>query len=127
KAKILKYLRAIQSPSNHTISGVQLWPVEGGTVNLMPVTGGCLTSLKNCNKHLWSMVLQLVEAVMFMHEHNIAHMDLKLHNLIILPEEGHLSIIDFSVSIHVQSADAKYRGVVGTEDYVCYELSRTTE
>jgi serine/threonine protein kinase len=122
EVKILKYLAAIRSPSNHTISGVQFWPVEGGTVISMPGAGGWLTSLKNRNEHLWSVALQLVEAVAFMHEHNVAHMDLKPHNVIIPPEGGRLSIIDFSVSIHVRSADAKYRGVVGTEDYVAPEV-----
>ncbi|KAI9569290.1 kinase-like domain-containing protein [Boletus coccyginus] len=122
EVKILKYLAAIQSPSNHTISGVQFWPVERGTMISMPVAGGWLTSLKSRNEHLWSVALQLVEAVAFMHEHNVAHMDLKPHNIIIPPDGGRLSIIDFSISIHVHSADATYRGIVGTEDYVAPEV-----
>ncbi|KAH0831421.1 kinase-like domain-containing protein, partial [Lanmaoa asiatica] len=69
-----------------------------------------------------SVVLQLVEAVAFMHEHNVAHMDLKPCNIIIPPEGGRLSIIDFSVSILVRSPDAMYRGVVGTEDYIAPEV-----
>ncbi|KAH0834131.1 kinase-like domain-containing protein [Lanmaoa asiatica] len=63
-----------------------------------------------------------VEAVAFMHEHNVAHMDLKPHNVIIPPEGGRLSIIDFSVSIRVRSPDATYTGVVGTEDYIAPEV-----
>jgi serine/threonine protein kinase len=122
EVKILQYLTGIQSPSNHTISGVQFWPVEGGTVISMPVAGGWLTSLKNRDEQLWSVALQLVEAVAFMHEHNVAHMDLKPRNVIIPPEGGRLSIIDFSVSIRVRSPDATYRGVVGTEDYIAPEV-----
>ncbi|KAH0825655.1 kinase-like domain-containing protein, partial [Lanmaoa asiatica] len=117
------YLAGIRSPSNHTISGVRSWPVGGGTVISMPVAGGWLTSLKNRNELLWSVALQFVEAVAFMHEHNIVHMDLKPHNVIIPPEGGRLSIIDFSVSIRVRSPDAMYTGVVGTEDYIAPEVN----
>ncbi|KAG6380507.1 hypothetical protein JVT61DRAFT_8667 [Boletus reticuloceps] len=122
EVEILQYLTGIQSSSNHTISGVQFWPVEEGTVISMPVAGGWLTSLKNRNEQLWSVALQLVEAVVFMHEHNVAHMDLKPGNVIIPPEGGRLSIIDFSVSIRVRGPDATYRGVVGTEDYIAPEV-----
>ncbi|KAG6380506.1 hypothetical protein JVT61DRAFT_8665 [Boletus reticuloceps] len=122
EVEILQYLTGIQSSSNHTISGVQFWPVEEGTVISMPVAGGWLTSLKNRNEQLWSVALQLVEAVAFMHEHNVAHMDLKPGNVIIPPEGGRLSIIDFSASIRVRGPDATYRGVVGTEDYIAPEV-----
>ena len=122
EVNILQYLTGIRSPSNHTISDVQFWPVEGGTVISMPAAGGYLTSLKDRNEQLWSVALQLVEAVAFMHEHNVAHMDLKPRNVIIPPEGGRLSIIDFSVSIRVRSPDARYSGVVGTEDYIAPEV-----
>jgi serine/threonine protein kinase len=122
EVEILQYLTGFRSPSNHTISGVQFWSVEGGNMVSMPVAGGWLTSLTNPGKQLWSVALQLVEAVAFMHEHNVAHMDLKLCNIIIPPEGGHLSIIDFSISILVHSPDAMYEGVVGTEDYIAPEV-----
>ncbi|KAF8121795.1 hypothetical protein EV363DRAFT_1184191 [Boletus edulis] len=38
--------------------------------------GSWLTSLDSPNAQLWSVALQLVEAVAFMHEHNVTHMDL---------------------------------------------------
>ncbi|KAN0081479.1 hypothetical protein V8E55_009103 [Tylopilus felleus] len=122
--KVLRYLSEIKSPSNHTISGVQFWPVQGGTVISMPVAGGWLTSLNDPNEQLWSVALQLLEGVAFMHEHNVAHMDLKPQNVIIPLEGGRLSIIDFSVSIRVRSADARYSGVVGTEDYIAPEVRK---
>ena len=124
EVKVLQYLTEIESPSNHTISGVRFWPVEGGTVISMPVAGGWLTSLNNPNEQLWSVALQLVEAVAFMHEHNVAHMDLKPQNVIIPSEGGHLSIIDFSVSIRVRGPDATYSGVVGTKNYIAPEVRK---
>ena len=122
--KVLRYLSEIKSPSNHTISGVQLWPVHGGTVISMPVAGGWLTSLNDPDEQLWSVALQLVEGVAFMHEHNVAHMDLKPQNVIIPVAGGRLSIIDFSVSIRVPSPDATYNGVAGTEDYIAPEVRK---
>ena len=122
EVKVLQYLTEIESPSNHTISGVQFWPVEGGTVISMPVAGSWLTSLNKPNEQLWSVALQLVEAVAFMHEHNVAHMDLKPQNIIIPDEGGRLSIIDFNVSIRVRGPDVRYSGVVGTEDYIAPEV-----
>ena len=124
EVKILQYLTEIESPSNHTISGVRFWPVEGGTVISMPVAGGWLTSLDNPNEQLWSVALQLVEAVAFMHEHNVAHMDLKPQNVIIPAEGGRLSIIDFSLSVRVSGPDAEYRGAIGTEDYIAPEVRK---
>ncbi|KAH0838791.1 hypothetical protein J3R83DRAFT_7168, partial [Lanmaoa asiatica] len=51
------YLSEIESPSNHTISGIQLWPVKGGTVVSMSIGGSWLT-LMNCpTTHLWSVAL----------------------------------------------------------------------
>ena len=59
-----------------------------------------------------------------MHEHNVAHMDLKPQNVIIPVAGGRLSIIDFSVSIRVPSQDATYNGVAGTEDYIAPEVRK---
>ena len=57
-----------------------------------------------------------------MHEHNVDHMDLKPQNVIMPAEGGRLSIIDFSVSIRVRVPDARYSGIVGTEDYIAPEI-----
>ena len=124
EVKVLQYLTQIESPSNYTISDVRFWTVEGGVVISMPVAGGWLTSLANPNEQLWSVALQLVEAVAFMHEHNVAHLDLKPQNVIIPAEGGRLSIIDFSVSIRVPGPDITYSGVVGTEGYIAPEIRK---
>ena len=41
--------------------------------------------------------VQLVDAVGFLHEKNIAHRDLKLENILV-DEDGYLKIIDFGIS-----------------------------
>jgi len=37
--EILQYLTGIDSPINHTISEVRIWPVRGGSVMSMLVAG----------------------------------------------------------------------------------------
>ena len=95
---VLQYLIETESPSNHTISGVRFWPIEGGPVISMPDAGSWLTSLNEPNEQLWSVALQLFEAVAFMHEHNVARMDLKPRNVVILEEGELLSAIPVSQS-----------------------------
>ncbi|KAI6012997.1 kinase-like domain-containing protein [Pisolithus marmoratus] len=124
EVKILQFLSGIQSPMNHTISGVGFWPVQGGTMISMPVAGARLTSLERPNEHLWSAAIQLVEGVAFMHAQLVAHMDLKPENIIIPPQGGRLSIIDFSSSILLKSEKRKFRGIAGTTGYIAPEVER---
>ncbi|KAF8804870.1 kinase-like protein, partial [Phlegmacium glaucopus] len=68
---------------------------------------------------------QLFEAVKFMHDHNVAHMDLKPSNILIPSEYGRLNIVDFGVSVRVRNATELRRGCVGTEGYMAPEVGRT--
>ncbi|KAG1734454.1 uncharacterized protein EDB91DRAFT_1250976 [Suillus paluster] len=80
--------------------------------------GGWLTMLKNPDVHLWSVAKQLFEAVDFMHQHGVAHMDLKPQNILIPRDGGHLSIIDFNTSLRVKGVGRKFGGIVGTTGYI---------
>jgi serine/threonine protein kinase len=121
--EILQYLTGIDSPINHTISGVRIWPVRGGNVISMPVAGGWLTSLTNPSEHLWSVAKQLFEAVDFMHQHGVAHMDLKPNNILIPVNGGRLIVIDFNRSLRVKGVEHRFRGVVGTPGYIAPEVA----
>ncbi|KAG2120338.1 hypothetical protein BD769DRAFT_1749219 [Suillus cothurnatus] len=99
ETEILRYLTGIGSPSNYTISPVQIWPVQGGNVVSMPTAGSHLTSLSNPGAHLWPVAKQLFEAVDFMHQHGVTHLDLKPPNILVPTDGGRLSIIDFNRSI----------------------------
>ncbi|KAF8870826.1 kinase-like domain-containing protein [Infundibulicybe gibba] len=119
---ILQYLSKINSPRNHTIPDVQFWPVRGGQVISMPSAGIWVTDLKNLDAQLWSVAGQLFEAIDFMHQHGVAHLDLKPANIIIPSGGGRLSIIDFHTSVRVKDADTMFRGVVGTVGYIPPEV-----
>lgn len=112
ETEVLQYLTGIYSPANHTISGVRIWPVRGGNVISMPVAGGWLTGLENPDAHLWSVAKQLFEAVDFMHQQGVVHMDLKPQNILIPRDGGRLSIIDFNTSLRVKGVGHKFRGIV---------------
>jgi len=120
---ILRYLTQINSPSNHTITGVGIWPVQGGNVISMPMAGSWITHLDDVDAHLWSVAKQLFEAVDFMHQHGVAHLDLKPPNIIIPMEGGRLSIIDFNRSVRITGIEKMFRGVVGTVGYLAPEVA----
>ncbi|RUS13555.1 kinase-like domain-containing protein [Endogone sp. FLAS-F59071] len=65
-----------------------------------------------------SLVKQLLEGVAFLHEHNIAHLDIKPDNLVI--DRGTLYIIDYGLAEHKRTTLTGYRG---TEEYVAPEVS----
>ena len=88
----------------------------------MPVAGDWLTSLDTPECQLWSVAIQLFEAVAFMHEHNVAHMGLSPQHILIPFEGGRLSIIDFSLAIRLDEPDATHVGVIGTEGYIAPEV-----
>jgi len=119
----LQYLAGITSPTNHTICGVRIWPVRGGSIILMPMAGSWLTHLENPNAHLWSTAKQLFEAVDFMHQNGVAHMDLKPQNVLIPIYGGRLSIIDFGGSLRVDGVGHKFPGIIGTTAYMAPEVA----
>ncbi|KAF8889871.1 kinase-like domain-containing protein [Infundibulicybe gibba] len=119
---ILQYLSKINSPQNHTVPGVRFWPVRGGQVISMPSAGSWLTSLRNPNTQLWSVAGQLIEAVDFMHQHSVAHLDLKPANALIPLDGGRLSIIDFNTSVRITGVETLFSGVVGTPGYIPPEV-----
>ncbi|KDR72618.1 hypothetical protein GALMADRAFT_756816 [Galerina marginata CBS 339.88] len=93
----------------------------------MPAAGNRLTKLDNKDTFLWPVMKQLFEAVKFMHDNCVAHMDLKPSNLLIPSEYGTLTVIDFGVSVRVKTPGQlfKSKGRVGTEGYIAPEVGRT--
>ncbi|KAG1831980.1 hypothetical protein F4604DRAFT_1946265 [Suillus subluteus] len=85
--------------------------------------GGWLTSLTKPSAHLWFVAKQLFEAVDFMHQHSVAHMDLKPNNILIPVNGGRLTVIDFNRSLRVKGVEHRFRGVVGTPEYIAPEVA----
>ena len=123
--EILQYLAGLPSESNHTVRPLAIWPVTGGTIIAMPVAGNHLTSLNALDTHLWSLATQLFEAVKFMHDHNVAHMDLKPSNLLIPSEYGRLTVVDFGLSFRLKNEAQLVEGHAGTKGYIAPEVGHT--
>jgi serine/threonine protein kinase len=81
--EILQYFASLPSEFNHCVRPFGIWPVTGGSIIAMPAAGNRITYLTEPDKHLWSLTKQLFESVKFMHDNNVAHMDLKPGNILI--------------------------------------------
>ncbi|KAG2351092.1 kinase-like domain-containing protein, partial [Suillus spraguei] len=66
---------------------------------------------------------QLFEAVDFMHQHGVAHMDLKPNNILIPINGGRLTVIDFNRSLRVKGVEHRFHGIVGTPEYTAPEVA----
>jgi len=71
---------------------------------------------------------QLVEAVEFLHEQNIAHCDIKLENILFDPANKVIRLIDFGHSrIFSEEQPKKTKGIIGSPYYVAPEVFLNTE
>jgi len=122
---ILLYLAGLRSELNHTVRPFDIWPVTGGSIIAMPAAGNRLTYLADLDTHLWSLTRQLFEAVEFMHQHAVAHMDLKPGNILVPSTYGRLTIIDFGSSVRLRNKTELLQGHAGTEGYIAPEVGPT--
>ena len=70
-----------------------------------------------------SLACQFVQAVLFMHDNSVAHLDLKPDNVLVdadLPQ--HLWIIDFGISVFVCDEDEEIKGYAGTPGWTAPEI-----
>ncbi|KDR81627.1 hypothetical protein GALMADRAFT_135047 [Galerina marginata CBS 339.88] len=88
-------------PMNHTIPVVDLFKLPGDNIafivmeewssNLMATLGPC------CLTRFLSAFRQCIEHAVFLHKHNIAHLDISLMNLL-TDYRGHYAYIDYEIS-----------------------------
>jgi serine/threonine protein kinase len=122
EVEILQHLTSVKSLTNHSVSPVCFWTIDEGTIFSMPDAGGWVTSTQNLESNLFSVAQQLIEGVAFMHEHGVAHLDLKPENIIVDSSTGQLSIIDYSISQRVSGTSEMLAGFAGTPGHVAPEV-----
>ena len=66
-------------------------------------------------------MLQLIDAVSFMHDSNVIHRDLKLGNLF-LSKTMNIKVGDFGLAVRVDSSDEKRKTICGTPNYIAPEV-----
>jgi len=67
------------------------------------------------------LMLQMVDAVRFMHDSNVIHRDLKLGNLF-LSKTMNIKVGDFGLACKVDSTDEKRKTICGTPNYIAPEV-----
>ena len=65
---------------------------------------------------------EFLEGVRFMHNHHVAHLDLKPDNIVVNTSTNQLFIIDFGVSVQVSGLESWIKGYRGTEGWAAPEL-----
>ena len=124
---IHSFLSNLKAPQNHTIPILDtiLLGVEKVIVmSVERVLSDMLTSDLETTGN--SLASQLLEGVRFLHEQNVAHLDLKPDNIVITAAMQ-LKIIDFSVSVWVSELLSWIVGYRGTEGWVAPELKNNPD
>jgi len=121
------FLNSLKATQNHTIPILDIIPLEVEKVIVLPqerVLSNILDSDLETTGN--SLASQLLEGVRFLHEQNVAHLDLKPDNIVIT-ETMQLKIIDFSVSVRVSELVSWIVGYRGTEGWVAPELKNNPD
>jgi serine/threonine protein kinase len=124
---IHSFLSSLKVPQNHTIPILDIIPLELEKVIVLP-REGVLSNFLDSELETTgnSLASQLLEGVRFLHEQNVAHLDLKPDNIVIT-STMQLKIIDFSVSVRVSELESWIVGYRGTEGWVAPELKNNPD
>ncbi|KAH8980627.1 hypothetical protein EDB86DRAFT_3087731 [Lactarius hatsudake] len=121
---ILKYLRTIRPPSPHIISLIETVPsTTGGWLILSKLHSirdqGFMDSRGVRGRD--QLGRGLIKGLAYLHEHKVAHRDVKPSNLV-CDDVFRLQIIDFDVAIEVQDENTEVDEYRGTEDWTAPEI-----
>lgn len=117
---ILQCLQEADSP-NHVIPLLDIVPVYLGSCIVMPYA--LPLDLYTEIEDPLVLIYQFLHGVSFIHDRNVAHLDLKPDNVVIVARGGQpwLYIIDFGVSVRA-TLDTIIDGFVGTPPWVAPEV-----
>ena len=130
ECRLLQSLNAIRASSNHTIP---LLDVINLSINKSIVVFPWKSPLDEAlrfNDHpddVVSLCLQFIEGVAFLHQHNVAHCDLKPENVVVDAKSKsavspRLFIIDYDLALSVGSEETMVEGWCGTPPWIAPEL-----
>ena len=123
EAVILKKLLTIEDSRNPILPGIRIAELASApSYSLVLMPEGKEIVYHDHAAYLLDLAIQLISGVIFLHEHNIAHLDLKRDNLL-LSSTGKLSIVDFSISRFAKTRTT-LTGFTGTEGCVAPEIEK---
>src|SRR6266850_6118093 len=128
--RLLRYLSGIKAPSNHTIPLLDVIDLSiGKTIITLPQKSPLdeVLQFRDRPDDVVSLCLQFIEGVAFLHQHKVAHCDLKPGNVVVdtISESEtfpRLFIIDFDLAQSVESEETMTEGWCGTPPWIAPEL-----
>jgi serine/threonine protein kinase len=122
----LKLLNNFQPRSEHFISLLDSFQVQSRTWAILPkmgtVTVHILTAPHRLSEHISQICWGLIKGLGYLHQHDIAHRDIKPDNLLVSKEDFCLKVIDFDIAIQVKDEDEEVDGEYGTEGWMAPEV-----
>ncbi|RXW20038.1 hypothetical protein EST38_g5794 [Candolleomyces aberdarensis] len=119
--EILQYLHAKPSVSPYIIALVAHFAVDTATYLIFPALARIYEeSLRH--GEIKQPCQSLVNGVAYLHANRVAHLDLKLDNLLYDKETGQLKIIDFDIAVRVKDEDQEIEGYRGTPGCTAPEM-----
>jgi serine/threonine protein kinase len=117
------HLRAIQLP--HVISLIESFHTQSGSWAILPELRSIQNQLHLGGRQLRGKVVQLcwglVEGLASLHEHHIAHLDIKPDNLV-YDDAFQLQIVDLDVAIQVEDENEEIDIYCGTKGWTAPEV-----
>ena len=107
---MLSDLAGYESPDNHVVRLLAFRDCDIGTLLLLPDAGIDLDHYKEVRAHLISIASQFLRAVAFLHANKVAHCDLKPSNVVVDPDTGRVTLIDFDLAVRGCDWLAGYSG-----------------
>ena len=128
--RLLHYFSGIKAPSNHIIPLLDVIDLSiGKTIIVLPWKSPLVEVLEwfDCPDDVVSLCLQFIEGVAFLHQHNVAHCDLKPGNVVVdtisdSEMSPRLFIIDLDIAVSVESEETMTEGWCGTPPWIAPEL-----
>ncbi|XP_050306702.1 neither inactivation nor afterpotential protein C [Anthonomus grandis grandis] len=93
---------------------------EGNTA-LDLVTGLLLKNRRMSEEHIGYILKELVKAIVYLHEHNIIHRDIKASN-VLLTKEGEVKLCDFNLSRKLKDKEERLWECVGSPCWMAPEV-----